>query len=73
MIALPLSPCQKKKFKDGWGWTLACPFCRDESSPSSPSMPSGGRRIEYSPRYNPSKRGRFKCVWDAQGDYADLD
>ena len=24
-----LSPCQKKKFKDGMGLTLACPFCRD--------------------------------------------
>ena len=29
MIALSLSHCQKKKFRDGWGWTLACPFCRD--------------------------------------------
>ena len=35
--------------------------------------PSGGRRIEYSPRYNPSKRGRFRGVWDAEGNYADLD
>ena len=37
------------------------------------TAPSGGRRIEYAPRYNPSKRGRFKGVWDAQGNYADLD
>ena len=29
MIALSFSHCQKKKFRDGWGWTLACPFCRD--------------------------------------------
>ena len=29
MIALSLSHCQKKKFRDGMGWTLACPFCRD--------------------------------------------
>ena len=30
VIAKPsLSPCQKKKFKDGMGWVLACPFCRD--------------------------------------------
>ena len=35
--------------------------------------PSRGRRIEYAPRYNPSKRGHFKGVWDAQGNYADLD
>ena len=34
---------------------------------------SGSRRIEYAPRYNPSKRGRFKGVWDAQGNFADLD
>ena len=34
---------------------------------------STGRRIEYSPRYNPSKRGRFRGVWDTQGNYADLD
>ena len=34
---------------------------------------SGGRRIEHSPRYNPSKRGHFRGVWDTQGNYADLD
>ena len=34
---------------------------------------STGRRIEYAPRYNPSKRGRFRGVWDVQGNYADLD
>ena len=39
----------------------------------STTAPSGGRRIEYAPRYNPSKRGRFKGVWDAQGNFADLD
>ncbi|EHA60136.1 hypothetical protein [Synechococcus sp. WH 8016] len=39
----------------------------------STTAPSGGRRIEYAPRYNPSKRGRFKGVWDAHGNYADLD
>lgn len=33
----------------------------------------GGRRVEYSPRYNPSKRRHFTGVWDAQGNYADLD
>ena len=37
------------------------------------TAPSGGRRIEYSPRYNPSKRRRFRGVWDAHGNYADLD
>ena len=29
MIALSLSHCQQKKFSDGMGSTLACPFCRD--------------------------------------------
>ena len=29
IIKPSLSPCQKKKFKDGMGWSLACPFCRD--------------------------------------------
>ena len=33
----------------------------------SATAPSGSRRIEYAPRYNSSKRGRFKGVWDAQG------
>ena len=37
------------------------------------SEASTDRRIEYSPRYNPSKRGRFKGIWDSQGNYADLD
>ena len=32
-----LSPYQKKKFKDGWGWTLACPFCRDAQKHESKS------------------------------------
>ena len=36
------------------------------------TAPSGGRRIEYAAQYNPSKRGRFRGVWDAQGNYADL-
>ena len=39
----------------------------------STTAPSGSRRIEYAPRYNPSKRGRFKGGWDAQGNFADLD
>ena len=31
----------------------------------TPAASSTGRRIEYAPRYNPSKRGRFRGVWDA--------
>ena len=34
---------------------------------------STGRRIEYAPRYNPSKRGRFRGLWHPDGSYADLD
>ena len=34
---------------------------------------SGGRRIEYAPRYNPSKRRDFRGVWDAQENFYDLD
>ena len=33
---------------------------------------STGRRIEYAPRYNPSKRGRFRGVWHPDGSYAYL-
>ena len=29
-------------------------------------------KIEYALRYTPSRRGRFRGVWDAQGNYADL-
>ena len=34
---------------------------------------STGRRIEYAPRCNPSKRGRFRGAWDAQGNFHDTD
>ena len=29
--------------------------------------------VDYSRNYNPSKRTRFKGVWDSRGNYADLD
>ena len=29
MMQLSLLHCHKKQFRDGMGWTLACPFCRD--------------------------------------------
>ena len=38
----------------------------------TPAASSTARRIEYAPRYNPSKRGRFRCVWDAQGNFHDI-
>ena len=37
MIVLSLSRCQKKKFRDGMGWTLACPLCRDAQKRESKS------------------------------------
>ena len=37
IIKPSLSPCQKKKFKDGWGYKLACPFCGDVQKRESKS------------------------------------
>ena len=37
IIKPALSPCQKKKFKDGWGWSLACLFCGDAQKRDSRS------------------------------------
>ena len=37
IIKPSLSPSQKKKFRDGMGWTLACPFCRDDQKRESKS------------------------------------
>lgn len=39
----------------------------------TPAASSTRRRIEYALRYNPSKKGRFRGVWDAQGNHTDLD
>lgn len=37
MMQLSLLHCQKKQFRDGMGWTLACPFCRDAQKRESKS------------------------------------
>ena len=37
IIISSLSLCQKMKFKDGMGWILACPFCRDAQKRESKS------------------------------------
>ena len=47
------------------GSTTTCDF-QGES-------PHGRGRIEYSKRYNPSKRGYFKGITYEDGTYADLD
>ncbi|QPN64487.1 hypothetical protein [Synechococcus sp. CBW1004] len=31
------------------------------------------RRIDYAPRYNPSKRGHFRGYYDKDGNYHDID
>lgn len=46
---------------------------RNKSAMSSAGAGSHRSRIEVAPRYNPSKRTRFKGVYDSQGNYADLD
>ena len=37
IIRPSLSPCQKHQFKDGSGYKLACPFCRDAQKRESKS------------------------------------
>ncbi len=37
IIRPSLTPCQRRKFKDGMGWSLACPFCRDAQKRESKS------------------------------------
>ena len=37
IIRPSLSPCQKHQFKDGTGYKLACPFCRDVQKRESKS------------------------------------
>ena len=36
-MQLSLLQCQKKQFRDGMAWTLACPFCRDAQKRESKS------------------------------------
>ena len=43
------------------------------SGNSSATTYGKGFYIDYSRNHNPSKRGRFRGIWDAQGNYADLD
>jgi hypothetical protein len=37
IIKPSLSPCHKRSFKDGNGYVLACPFCRDAQKRESKS------------------------------------
>lgn len=34
---------------------------------------TSGKRMDYAPRYNPSKRTRFEGYYDSQGNYYDID
>lgn len=49
-------------------------FKADRSSSHKTASPqqSSSRRIEYAPRYNPSKRTRFSGYYDSQGNYHDI-
>jgi hypothetical protein len=47
------------------------PFTRTQAS-SFAGVPRG-TRIDYSRRYNPSKRGRFRGYYDKDGNYHDID
>ena len=40
---------------------------------SNLTSPADRRRIDYSPRYNPSKRMRFRGYTDSQGNFHDID
>ena len=52
-------------------------FKVERNKSASASRPTGGSygggRIDTAPRYNPSKRGRFRGVSYSDGSYADLD
>ena len=52
-------------------------FKVERNKSASASTPTGGSygkgRIDTAPRYNPSKRGRFRGVSYSDGSYADLD
>jgi len=47
-------------------------FKADRSNQKKSYQNSPGRRMDYSSRYNPSKRERFKGYYDAKGNYHDL-
>ena len=63
----------------GSGSFSSLPFgSRAQSSVSNSSKtfrdaPGKHQCIDYSRNYNPSKRGRFRGVWDAQGNFHGLD
>lgn len=49
-------------------------FKADKSQKTPQKYPaSSGRRVEYAPRYNASKRGRFRGYYDSQGNFHDID
>ena len=55
----------------GLRWDMV-KFKVERNKSASASRPTGGR-IDTAPRYNPSKRGRFRGVSYSDGSYADLD
>lgn len=57
----------RKKFDLKWDQV------KFKSEKKSKSFGSGGGRVVTAKNYNPSKRTYFKGVYDAKGNYADLD
>jgi len=57
----------RKKFDLKWDQV------KFKSEKKSKSSGSGGGRVVTARNYNPSKRTYFKGVYDAKGNYADLD
>jgi len=40
---------------------------------SGPTAARAGARMDVAPRYNPSKRGRFRGYYDKDGNFHDID
>ena len=57
----------------GSGSSTRSQFHDRKSGNSSANTYRNNFYVDYSRNYNPSKRSRFKGVWDAHGNYADLD
>ena len=60
----------RKKFDLKWDQVK---FKSEKKSKSFGSGGGGGGRVVTAKNYNPSKRSYFKGVYDAKGNYADLD
>lgn len=62
----------RKKYRLKWD-DVKFRMERKKSSPPANKWGSSKGRVEYSNRYNPSKRTYFKGRYDSKGNWADLD